>query len=170
MEVQVVSQLRLCRPPPLLRKVHLDIKNADCVKKMMGVKFHITSYRVWTPQASKSGKIAPQTFNFLHEWLNWQGRLELIWCSFFVWMTFFVQFLVFEIWWILYFFLRDLAEIWRHFLLLFWVRGLTPPPPPHALHRGCALDTSRNRLTSTALFAKAGYAASLPNVQVSGHC
>ena len=30
---------------------HLDIKDAQCVKKMMGVKFYITSYRVWAPQA-----------------------------------------------------------------------------------------------------------------------
>ena len=36
-----------------LRKDQLDIKNAQWAKKMIGVKFHSTSYRVWAPQAPK---------------------------------------------------------------------------------------------------------------------
>ena len=35
--------------PPTLRSGHLDIKDAQRSEKMMNVKFHTTSYRVWAP-------------------------------------------------------------------------------------------------------------------------
>ena len=50
--VWVVSQLRICRPPPI-RSGHFDIKDTQCAKKMKGVKFHITLYRVWAPKEPK---------------------------------------------------------------------------------------------------------------------
>ena len=64
---EVVSELKICR----LRCGHLDIKDAQWDKKMMGTKFHITSYRFWAPQAHqkynfKSGQI------FRVGW-NWSG-------------------------------------------------------------------------------------------------
>ena len=40
----VVSQLRICRPPlPPIRSCYLDIWDAQCAKKMVGVKFYISS-------------------------------------------------------------------------------------------------------------------------------
>ena len=48
----------------LLRSGHLDIKDEQCAKKMMGVKFYITSYRVWAPRASKRGVWAPKNSTF----------------------------------------------------------------------------------------------------------
>ena len=38
---------------PSLRSGHLNIKDAQCAKKMMDIKFHITSYRVWVLPARK---------------------------------------------------------------------------------------------------------------------
>ena len=58
------------------------------LRKMMGVKFLITSYRVWALLAFKSGVLGIQKFIFLQKWLNLQGRLELIGSSFFVQMIF----------------------------------------------------------------------------------
>ena len=80
----VLSQLRICKhpPPPSLRSGHLDMKDAQCVlKKMISVKFHMTPYRVWSPQAPKRAQITPQKFNSLQKWPNIQGRLELIFCT-----------------------------------------------------------------------------------------
>ena len=62
-EIGALSQLRLRTPPPL-RSDHLDIRDAQRAKKMMGVKFRITSYHA-------------QKFKFLHKWPNLQSRLEL---------------------------------------------------------------------------------------------
>ena len=41
-KILVISQLRICRLS-LLRSGYLGIKDAQCAKKMMGAKFHITS-------------------------------------------------------------------------------------------------------------------------------
>ena len=62
---------------------HLDIKIRNELKKMMGVKFHITSYCVWALRTSKRGVLGTQKFNFLQKWPNLQVRLELTWRSFF---------------------------------------------------------------------------------------
>ena len=64
--------------------------------------------------------------------------LDFIFCM----NHFFLRFLVFETWSIFYFLLR---------FFFFWAGGF-----------------ARDRLASTACFAKPGYAASLPNTQVSG--
>ena len=84
-------------PPPPLRSSHLDIKDAQWVEKMMWLKFHIISYRVWAPQAPKHNQTAPHKFNFLQKWPILHGRLELTCRSFFAQMIFFVWFLVFEV-------------------------------------------------------------------------
>ena len=39
-------------------------------------------------------QMAPQNFNFLQKWPSLEGRLELIWRSFYAWMTFIFRFLV----------------------------------------------------------------------------
>ena len=52
-------------PLPHLRSDHLDIKDAQCPKKMMDVKFHITSYFVWVLRPFKRGVLGAQKFNFL---------------------------------------------------------------------------------------------------------
>ena len=65
-------------PSPLLRNGHLDIKDAQWARKMMGEKFHIISYHVWTSQAPKHAQTAPQKFKFLQKWANLQGSLEFI--------------------------------------------------------------------------------------------
>ena len=70
---------------------------------------------VWVLRPFKIAVLDTQKFNFLQKLPNLQGKLELIWCSFVTCMAFFVWFLVFEIWSILYLFLKDVAEIWRHF-------------------------------------------------------
>ena len=64
---------------PPLKSDHLDIIDPQWAKKMMGVKLHTKSYRVWTPRASKGEVLGAQKFNFLQKWPNLQGRLELIW-------------------------------------------------------------------------------------------
>ena len=50
-------------PPPLLKSDYLDIKDAECAKKMMAVKYHIAFGRCgrpklafWTPKNSTSFK------------------------------------------------------------------------------------------------------------------
>ena len=53
--------------PPHLRSGHLDVKDAQCAKKMMGKKCRITLYRVWAPRASKRGVLGAQKFNFLQK-------------------------------------------------------------------------------------------------------
>ena len=63
---------------PPLRSSHLEIKDAQCAKKMMAVKFHITSNRVWALRSSKRGVLGAQTFIFLQKWTNLIGRLELL--------------------------------------------------------------------------------------------
>ena len=88
-------------------------------------------YRVWVLWAFKRGVLGFQKFNFLQKWQHFRVRLELIWRSFFAWMTFYVRFLVFEIWSILYFF-SGLAEIWINKI----VGGGLRPPATH--HRGYA--------------------------------
>ena len=40
-----------------LRSGHVDIRDGQCAKKMMSVKFHITSYRVW-PKIQLPSKVA----------------------------------------------------------------------------------------------------------------
>ena len=74
-------------PPQPIRTGHLDIKDAQWAKKMMGAKFHITSYRVWHHGRPKGafwvlknstlsirGQICREDWNcshahFSHEWL-----------------------------------------------------------------------------------------------------
>ena len=92
--LMVVSQLRTCSPPsfPSLSD-HFDIKYAQCAKKIMGLKFLITSYHVWALQPFENDILGAQKFIFLHKWKNLQGRLELIWRSFCARMTFFARFL-----------------------------------------------------------------------------
>ena len=75
-------------PPSEVATGHLDIKDAQCAKKMMDVKFRVTSYRLWAPPA-------PQKCNFLQKLLNLQRRLELIWGSFFCVNDFFCAILSF---------------------------------------------------------------------------
>ena len=77
-ECRALSQLRICRPPcpHSLRSSHLDIKDAQCAKKMIGVKFDITSYRAWAPRGSKKDVLGTQKFNFFQKLTNMQGRLE----------------------------------------------------------------------------------------------
>ena len=53
------------------------------LKKVMGVKFHITLYRVWAPRTSKRGVFIAQKCNFFQKWPNFQAWLELTWRSFF---------------------------------------------------------------------------------------
>ena len=59
------------------------------LKKMMDAKFHTTSYHVWSPRASRRGVLGTPKFNFLQNWPNFQGRLDLTWRSFFAYMIFF---------------------------------------------------------------------------------
>ena len=59
------------------RIVHIVTQVFDHAE-IMGVKFDITSYRVWALRAFKRGVLDYQTVNFLHKWPNLQGRLELI--------------------------------------------------------------------------------------------
>ena len=59
------------------RIVHIVTQVFDHAE-IMGVKFDITSYRVWALRASKSGVLGTQKFNFLQEWPNFQGTSELI--------------------------------------------------------------------------------------------
>ena len=61
-------------PPPSLRSGHLDIKDAQCAKKMMGIKFHITSYRICMLQPFKRGVLVAQKLNFIQNWSNLQGK------------------------------------------------------------------------------------------------
>ena len=76
---------------PPLRSVHLDIKDEQCDKKMMGVKFHIKSYRVWALRASKRSVLGTQEFKFLQKFEGKIGiDLTLIFCI----NDFFVRFLV----------------------------------------------------------------------------
>ena len=77
-----VSQLTIRRPLPL-RSGHLDVKDVQCAKKMMGVTFHVTSYCVSALWVFKRGVMGARKLNFLHKWLKFQRRLELIWRSFF---------------------------------------------------------------------------------------
>ena len=54
------------KPPPQLSSGYLDIKDikiCNVLKIGMGVKFHITSYRVWVPWASKSSPICREDWN-----------------------------------------------------------------------------------------------------------
>ena len=55
----------------------------NILKIKLGAKFHITSYRVWALWASRWRVLSTQKLNFLQKWPNLQGRLELIWRSFF---------------------------------------------------------------------------------------
>ena len=58
---QVVSQLGICRPPPL-RSSYLDIKDAQCAEKKDGRE---TSY-LWAPKNSiffKSSQICREDWN-----------------------------------------------------------------------------------------------------------
>ena len=88
--------------PLSLRSGHLDMEDAQCPKKMMGVRFHTISC-LGAADVQK-GLLGAQKFNFHQKWPNLQGRLELIWRSFFAWMTFFVRLLIFDISSIFYFF------------------------------------------------------------------
>ena len=102
------------------------------------------SYRVW----------APEKFYFLEKWPNLQGRLELIWRSFFAGMIFFLRCSVFEIWSILYFFLQDLTEILIKYIYFLseWLRPL---------HRFCPgagclkIDTKSEHVSVNGIFCKA---------------
>ena len=49
--LEVVSQRRICRPQPPQKWPSQHKRCAMCLKKIMGTKFHITSYRVYAPQA-----------------------------------------------------------------------------------------------------------------------
>ena len=65
----------------------------NVLKITMGVKFHITSYRVWAgTQTRPDGDPKVQLSS---KWTNLQRRLELIWRSFFACMTFFCAILSF---------------------------------------------------------------------------
>ena len=87
----------------------------NVLKKMMGVKFNIASYRIWVPRASKRGVLGVQKFNFLHKWLNLQGWLELIWRSFFAYIhDFFCAILSF---WDIVTFSKYCVQILQAFLL-----------------------------------------------------
>ena len=45
-------------PPLPLRSGQLDIKDGQCVDKMIGVKFHTISYGAWAPQAPERAHTA----------------------------------------------------------------------------------------------------------------
>ena len=64
-----VSQLRICRPPPL-RSDHLDIKDAQYAELIMSVKLHITSYRVWALRAPKNSIFFNSSQICMVDW-NW---------------------------------------------------------------------------------------------------
>ena len=49
----------------------------NVLKKMMGVKFHITSYRVLPLRPFKRSVFGAQKCNFLHKWPNLQDRFRL---------------------------------------------------------------------------------------------
>ena len=131
--IRVVSQLRLCRPTPSpLRSGHLEIKDAQCANNMRAVKFHITSYRVWAPQApnAPNRRTKNSTFfkssQFCRVYWNWSGA------HFFHEWLFFVRFLFFEIWSILDFFLAGLSRNLKNF---FFGRGAsTLRTPRRRLH------------------------------------
>ena len=53
-------------PSSPLRSGHLDIKDAQLIK-MMVVKLHITSYRVWAPRASKRAVLGTHKLNFIQK-------------------------------------------------------------------------------------------------------
>ena len=70
----------------------------------------------------QKGRLGAQKLNFLHL----QGRLKLIWRSFFSFTTFLVRFLVFEIWSILY---LNFAGLNRNLnIFYFWVADYNPLP------------------------------------------
>ena len=57
-------------PLSSLRSCHLDIKDAQCDTKKLGVKYHFTSCRVWVLRSFKSGVLGSQQFNFFQNWPN----------------------------------------------------------------------------------------------------
>ena len=65
-------------PPPPPQKSPSRHKDAQCTTKLTGVRFHITSSRVWALRPFKRGVFGAQKFNFLQNWPNLQGRLELV--------------------------------------------------------------------------------------------
>ena len=113
-------------PPSEVAILHKCVKDAQCAKKNYGRKIY---YHI----ISRLGKKNDHNFNFLHNWPNLQGELQLIWHSFFSGMTSFGRFLVIEIWSILNFpFVMHLGqkfEICYAFEKKNWWGGLWPPHP-----------------------------------------
>ena len=62
---------------------------------MMGVKFHITSYRVWSPQAHKRAQTAPQKLTSFFKVAKFAGYIGIYLALIFYMNDFFVRFLVF---------------------------------------------------------------------------
>ena len=58
-----LSQLRICRPPPL-RSGHLDIRDAQCAETKDRLKILHHFIRVWALWASKRGVLSTQKFKF----------------------------------------------------------------------------------------------------------
>jgi len=94
--VRVVSQQRICRPLPPLRSGHLYLKDAQCTETKE------KSYLRFLVLTSKRSKKMHKKCKKIQMWPNLQERSGLLWQWFFVQMIFFVQFLVLEIWSILY--------------------------------------------------------------------
>ena len=141
-------------PPPFLRSGHLDIKDAQCAETKDVLKI---SHRVFELWASKRGVMGAQKINFSLKVAKFSGKMEINLTVIFCLNDFFVRLLIFKIWSIFYIFLQNLAEIWRNFFL---EGGFVPPAAP--LDPPCFRieNSSRNRLASTAYFAK-GYATPL---------
>ena len=148
--VSVVSELRICRPPPLFsppfRSIHLDIKYAQCAENKNGRKI---SYHIMSHLGVQEGRFGrPKNSNFFissqtcrEDW-NWSDT------DFFAVMTFFCTIL--SSW--------DMIFFWQGTAPPAPLAGATPQDP--ACFR--IKDPSWNRLASTAYFAKPRYAASLP--------
>ena len=140
----------------LLRSGRLDIKDAQCAvtKDLLKMSYHIIS-----AFAFQKGRFERPKIQFSSKVAKFLGKIRINLTLISLIEDFFVQFLVYEMWLILYFFLQDMAEIF------FWRGALSPPP-----NRAAPLDPacfrievlSRNRLASTAYFAIPRYAISLP--------
>ena len=114
-------------PLSSLRSCHLDIKDAQCATKKLGVKYHFTSCRVWALRSFKSGVLGSQQFNFFRigqicrvdrNWFGAHFLLEWFLCAILIFFRF-DRFCIY--------FLRDLAEIRRFFFLGGWLCSTAPP-------------------------------------------
>ena len=86
-------------PLPPLRSGHLNIKDAECAES---IKKSCFRFLIFELLVVKELPIWLQKNNFFQKWPNLQGQLGLNWQWFFSLIIFYVQFLVFEMWSILY--------------------------------------------------------------------